>query len=44
LDQRKKIIRVFSSADFYGKIPQIKRIKSADFFFLDQRKKKAHAD
>jgi hypothetical protein len=33
-------IRTFSPADFHGKLPQIKPIKSAYFFSLDQRELK----
>jgi hypothetical protein len=35
VDQRKKIIRVFSPADFHGKIPQIKKNKPTGLFGLD---------
>jgi hypothetical protein len=35
VDQRKKIIRVFSPADFHGKIPQIKKNKPTGLFCVD---------
>jgi hypothetical protein len=44
VDQRKKIIRVFSPADSHGKIPQIIKNKSAGLFCVDQRCKIIQSD